>query len=630
MVKLSTCLYRHLFKMILRIRENLCRSFLVGTLSLLCLAAAPGVRAQKAAKGETAVRKLTPIQQTALSSLAAAADELRDVEDSPARVAMSADVVKLLAQREPERCRRLLDALFDDALQARKAQGGDSAATQRRRDSDGIVRSVIKIAASFDGKLASSYTERYIETKNHEDASAATVGQVSPAAADAYLRLATELVESDPVLAVATARRALSVSAGARTLIFLETLRRRNTRLADDFLMAVAQSIAARGGDDVNELFLLYAYVFSPSYVLSVTHERLVLRQIPDYQSIVAERQVDTALAGRYLTAATQILLDPNRYAAGLARLTAGAAADLYFVKIIEPQVRAYLPAASEPLLLRQGYLEGNLDSAEVRAVQERAERWNSSQVKSDHSATNGPQSLDALLRRAEETSDPDRRDQGYYTAATAAVRDKKYDIALAAVDRMSAKSRAGARQFIGYSIAEAKIKDGALEEGEQWARRDDEMVRRAYLLTLIAYSLAQGPNKNVEHASELLREVEQLATKVEASQEGVAMRVGAAAAYARYDTSNSFLLLGAAVRSANKVEGFTGDVALNRSLQIGDFSFAYSFYDGDFAFTEVIGRQGRKNFYPTLQEVQSLKGRIPRLKAIIAICGAVLTPKQA
>jgi hypothetical protein len=557
------------------------------------------------------------------------AGELREVEDYPTRVAMSADVVKLLAKREPKRCRQLLDALFEEALRAREPQVGDVSAARGQVDFDEVAQSIIKLAATFDSTLARAYTDRYAEIRNQADTAASAQGKMSPQVADLYLRLATKLVESDPALAVATASRTLPGAVSTSTLVFLETLRRRDIRLANEFLSSTLQSLTLRGGEDINELFLLYSYVFSPSNVLSVIDGRLVFRQISEYKSVVSQRPVDPALANRYLAAATQILLDPNRYAGGIGRLRAGAVGDLYFARIIEPPIHTFLPAASDSLRVRQSYLANNLDAAVVDDLQKRTDGLNSEQSAPERSAAPGSPSPDDLLNRADDTSDPVRRDRMYYTAAVSAVRDKRYETALAAVEKMSLKMRDEARQFIDYSIAEAKIRDGALEEGEQWARRDNEEARRAYLLTLIACSLVKGPTKDTARASQLLREVEQTATALGTNQEGLAVRVGMSAAYALYDMNDSFQLLRDVISTANKVDGFAGDIAITRNLRVGDFVFTYSFYDGEFAFTRVISKQARENFYLTLQEVQSLKSRLPRLKAVIAVCRAVLTTQK-
>ncbi|HEX8283141.1 MAG TPA: hypothetical protein VF588_07290 [Pyrinomonadaceae bacterium] len=593
-------------------------------LALICSVASHPARAQKASKRVKADESVAAVRQAAASSLEAAIDELRDVEDYPARVEMSGDIVRLLGKRNPERCRQLLDSLFEDVLKARPEQ---TAPPAQRQESDRVVRGVIRQAAGFDSALAGAYTERYAEVRRQEvSPSAAPGGGVSPAVADLYLRLATDLVESDAKLAVMTARRALAAPVNGQTLVFLETLRQKEPALAADFLTAATQSVAARGGNDVNELFLLYSHVFSPLQVLSVAGGRLIVRQMPEYLRLVRGRAPDAGLAVRFLPAAAQIILDPNRYAGGADRLTAGLAGDLYFVGVIEPQVRAGLPALAESLAVRRGYLAGALDSAQSKSTQETLDRWRDSRGDAGGGGDAGAQTVESLLQRASEASDDEARDRTLYRAATLAVKGKQYDAALEAAGRMTAKGRDAAVPFITYIITEAKIKDGAFEEAEQWARKDGEKLRRAYLFTLLADALARGPRKDLAHASQLLGEVEQAAADAGPGPERTAMLGGAANVYARYDRGRALALLGESVSSANKIKGFTGESAITRGADVGGFFFAYEFYGGEFSFLKVVARQGRESFQPTLSAVQGLKERAPRLKAVVAACGAVMS----
>lgn len=606
-------------------RTKLNRHAALCVVGVLCLVAPAPAPAQKAAAKQTAADEASYLQQAALLSLDAVVGELREVEDYPTRLAMTGDVVRLLAKRNPGRCRELLDALFEDVLRARKAQEGLTAAAGRRQNFDAVVRAVVKVAAGFDAGLAGAYAERFAEIKSQEAAPSATQGQLPPAVADLYLRLATTLVEDDPSAAAAMARKALVNPVGAQTLVFLETLRQRDAAAAGEFLALATQGVAAREGRDVNELFLLDSYVFLPAKILSLVEGRLVLRQVPEYQRLAVERPLDAKAAGRFLSAAAQILNNPNRYAGGTASLSAGAAGDLYFIEVAEPQMRAYAPALLETLLARRGHLLNALEPAQARTLQETADRWHKSQ--GEAARTDAAGALEGSLERAEGLSDPDQRDRALYAAAVAAVKLKKYDLALSAAEKMTAQTRTAAGQFIAYGIAEHRIRDGALEEGEQWARKGDDLVRRAYLLTLVAHTLSRGEAQRAGRAAELLNEVALLASKIESEPERVAVLCGAAVVYARFDQGKAWELLGAAVKSANRVSGFDGRTTVTRNLQVGDFAFADELYPNEFSFMTLVGALGRNSFQQTLQEVQGLKERLPRLKAIITASGAVLTP---
>lgn len=210
--------------------------------------------------------------------------------------------------------------------------------------------------------------------------------------------------------------------------------------------------------------------------------------------------------------------------------------------------------------------------------------------------------------------------------AATMAVRDKKYTVALNAVDKMSLKSGDAAKQFILFSIAESEIEGGKLESAEEWARRDKDLLRRSYILNLVANSMIEGQGKDLARATEILSEIEQIAAKLDTNQEKIATLVGAATVYSRFDNARSFELLRTVIQTANKTDEFTGSTRLNRNLDVGGFVFSYGLYDEQFGFNDLISRLGRKDFGATLADAQSLKSRVPRLKAVVNVCRATLT----
>jgi hypothetical protein len=596
-------------------------SVMLIALSLLCAALATQGYAQKVSAKRAAE---TSLEQTAVGYLDSAIDELREVEDLPTRIALSEEIVRLLAKRNSGRCRQLLDALFETALQTAQADG-KSAGTGKSPGRDAIVK-IVKIAAAFDKKLASSYAERYArlgEDKSSGDVNAAP----SPAATGLYLQLATELVERDPTLAMAIAERSLGGGVLPATLVFIETLRGKDVQLADRFSLSALQSIQTRHGTDINELFLLYSYVFSPRRVpLIVPEVGIALQQIPALLKVAHERQVDPALAREYLRLASQTMLDTERHTVHRQRLVTGTLGDLYFLNLIEPQVVRYQPALGAALAKQQTFLLHGLEPEQRQAAQTGAEKWNSSGQESQPKSGGDTASVDSMLRRADAHSNPAQKDQLYYMAANLAVQAKNYDLASQIAEKLSDKSREAAQHLIAFYIAQAEIKDGQLERAEQRVRRDTDLVRRAYMFTLIADTLLSGQSKDTARATELLQEVEQLAAKLESNQEKFSALTGAAAAYSRFDDQRAAELLREAIQVANKGEGFTGETVITRSLMVGNFGFFYRMYDTSLTFTHILKQQGRKNFNPTLADVLSVKSRVARLKALIALCGGVLS----
>lgn len=572
--------------------------------------------------------KPSPTQHIALTALDTVIDELRQVEDLSVRASMSEEIVKLLSATNPVRCRQMLDALFNDALRETKAASG----IDTQDDQGAVVRKVIKIAAGYDRKLAENYIDRFTEEQKFADRETKVAEGNSFIQSELYLKLATELIEKDPLLAVSIAEKSLVSAVTPSALIFLETLRRKDIRLANNFLISALQAIKSRQGSNINELFLLYSYVFSPLRVPRVIPEGLVLQQISGYQDVVRDRSVEPELARQYLQRSLDIVLDPARLAAGIERLSAGPVGDLYFIQMIEPDVHTYLPLSTlaEKLSVQRNVLVSALDPSRREALQAAIDRWNSSRTENSLSTGGSSSTINSMLEKAEKIPDSPQKDQLYYTAATVAVKEKKYELALDIVDKMSKKFHDEAKQFITFSIAESQAESNELEEAERYAKRDSDLVRRAFILNLIATSLIKGESKNVGRASEILSEVEHLASKIALNREKISTLIGAAAVYSKFDDIRAYELLREAISIANKVEAFTGETRISRTLDVGDFAYVYYLYDEKLTFMEVINQQGRKDFNSIFSDIQSLQNRTARLRAIISLCRAVITTAPA
>lgn len=601
--------------------------FLAACLSVLFTTlTAATVFSQKQPKVSKEKREdLALLQSIAADSLDSSIDELRNVEAVPTRIDLAEGIVRLLRARMPARCRQLLDSLFDSVSQLRKSNDGKKPLYPTERP-DVLIRRVIKIAATLDPKLAQQYAEKYAADKEPSAGGGASSNDAR-AASELYLRLATDLVEQNPALAVSIAEKGIADTLVPGAVIFLETLRKKDVETADRFFLSALEGVARRRGQNVNELFLLYSYVFSPSLAPVVVRDGLsVVTEVANYRRMIQSRPVDPNLARQYLQAASGIMLDPARYQAGVGQLPAGAAGDLYFIRIIEPQIAAYLPGMGDAAAAQRSLVSNFLDQERRTSLQKTTDRWNASLGGGRQNPAAGESTLEAELQEAEEVKDSEERDQKFYTIAAHAVTKGSYDAALDVVGRLSSKYADRGRQFIMFSIAEREIKDNHLERAEQWAMRDDDLPRRAYILNLIADSAATG-GKNVPRAVEVLAGVEAIASKLDAGQEKIATLVGAAGVYSRFDEARASELLRQAISVADKVEKFAGDARLSRVIEIGGFGFVYYLYDDKLTLQELLGRLGRKSFVSTMTDVQSLKSRVPRIRATIDLCAAILSP---
>jgi predicted HTH domain antitoxin len=585
----------------------------------------PPPRGSRTASSLSKKSKRSPDRPIAILVLDSTIDELPEVEDIQARVELAESIVKLLAKSRPEHCRRMLNALFNDAIALRRTTSSDN--NDSGLDPDSILRKIIQITASFDRELSDSYIERYEAKDGVADKETPVSIQSRARTAELRLKLAIELIEKDPTLAVSLANESLISAIIPETLVFLGALRQKNVPLANNFFGAALQSSKTRRGSDISELILLYSYVFSPDRVPALTAHALGVYQIPAYASVAERYPVDVALARQFLNVSAQILLEPTRYYPGnVEGLAAGVIGDFYLINLIEPEAARYLPALATSLSIQKNVLAGYLPPDQNAESQASIERWNT--MPTDVSLTTGGNvaTVDYLLQRAEQASDSGRKDQLYYRAAMTALKAKQQERAFELVEKLSAGYRDEARQFLLFDIAAWDARHEQLDKAELSAQRDTDLARRAYVFTLIANSLLVQKSKDITRANEFLNKVEQLASRLNSPQERLSILVGAANVYSLFDTFRASEMLKEVIRVANKLEVFTGDFGIARVLDINGFYVDYSMYVDNFTLFDLINQVGLNNFNATLLDIREIKRPLLRLRAVVALCKGVLS----
>jgi hypothetical protein len=597
-------------------------SFLIVLVHMGALAQTPQAQLPKSRTKSNKTREVSPIRQSALSTLDTVLDELPDVDDLGLRTELTETVVKLLAKSRPDHCQKALDLLFSKAMELKSNRPKDG---PERSDPDLAIRRIIQIAAVLDRKLAESYIKVYTEEENFkgEDTSSR---QKNSQIAVAYLKIATQLVEKDVNLAVLTAARSLNTGIMSDTLVFLATLRKKDVGLANRFFIDALLSCQARKGKDVNELLLLYAFVFSPLRVPVATPRGIGVYSIGAYLEGVENYPVDASLAKQYLVASSRMLLDPDRYRPeNTEELTGGAVGDFYFLSIIEPKASEYLPNVAQTFSEQRNVLANYLQAGDRTGAFAAVDRWNSVPKEANLTGPGNSATVDFLISKAERTSDPKLRDQFYFRAALAAVDDKQDERAVELAAKLSPEYSDQAQQLVKFNIAVRKVRNGQFDEAEQLARHDDVLVRRCYVFTLIADSLLSRKTKDVPRATRLLDEVQQLAQKL-SQREKLSVLEGVAAAHARLDLAKAFDLFRETIKTANKLDGFTGALSIAQSLDVRGFLFDFSIYDKEFSFFGLVGRLGAGDFYQALQDTREIQNRALRIHSTVAVCSAALS----
>jgi tetratricopeptide (TPR) repeat protein len=568
-------------------------------------------------------RKIASDKESAITALEPLLDEIREVEDLQDRVTLADAVISLLSKRQPQRCRKLLDSLFDESLRLKKDQGDQD--KSKKLDTDSLVRRIIQISASFDRKLAQSFVEKYAADNSLDDGqNSARDGRVS--LTKFYLATATQLAEKDPALAASIAERSGFAPVIPETLIFLGTLREKDPAIANRLFMSALRALQFRGGKDPNELLLLFAFVFSPRQIPLVTPQaRLAVYSLPGSASW-QEHPVDLGLAGQYLDATVQLLLDPTRYDKGLEQPSLRLVGDWFLIRIIEPKTIVYRRELADSLLAQQYVLEAQLQSGLRNEGQASLDRLNG-QPSSRNQGSASSEAVDDLLKRAEQTSDSKRRDQILYRAARAAVRAQEYDRALEIADKVSSEYQKDAKDFITVEIALSALGRQQVEHATLSAEKVTDLLGRAYLFTLIAKYVIDRGGKDTAQVRLLSSAVEELLPKLANEKERLAALTGLAEIHAGFDKAEAFRFLEAAIDSANKVDSFSGDTSVSRGVDISGFYYDYSLYT-DLKFSEAVNTLGRVDFNATLEDVRRLQSRTARLRAITAACASVLSKK--
>lgn len=592
--------------------------FLAVVLCLIALAA-PSPAMQRSPRSKESQRTdaaLLAIRQDALSTVDQVIDEIGGVDDLRSRVALAEKIVRLLAQARPDRCRKMLNSIFDEAVALRT----NPKETPIPPDLDSIISRTIQAAAVIDLELA----HRFIEALSNSKQTDPKAKQDASTAGTLYLRVATDLIGENPPLAVSIASRSLAFGITPETLTFLALLRKRDAGLANRLLLSATQSCKDGGAKDVNELLLLHSYVFlrpNPPVVLS---RGLGSLNIPGFSELTKDQSVDGTLAAQYLKIVSEILLDPHRYAAGKLRiLVRGAEGDFFLLTVVEPTARNYLPTVASAISSQRNVLLNYLEADRREAAFSTAERWN--ETPKDVSPISGANtsSLEYLVKKAESASDSKRRDQLYFRAALAAVEIKEYETAFNLIEKISVDADK-AKHFLRFDIALHHLRNRRPFEAEKLARLDEVLERRAYILTLIADYLVAEQIKESSRAIQYLEEAQRIASFLPNDQEKMAVLIGAGSVYARFDMVRASEVLRDAIKLSNKLPDFAGESTITYVLEVGGFFFDYSLYDNGFTIFDIVERLAQTSYYGTLQEVRTIKNRLFRLRAIIALCIAV------
>ncbi len=552
-------------------------------------------------------------------------DDLKDKISLTTRVELAEQLIKLLAQKRSAQCRKLLDSLFSEVLDALGKDSESSipsSSVNEQRSLTLVINKILRIAAGMSGKLARDYINKYMEAEREIEK------KKSHPSSDYYLRLGIEAVEANPNLAFDIGQEFLKQKPKINTSVlrFMYQLSEKDASLADKFLIDVLRNIKFQKGRDVNELLLIYSYAFGLNVIPTVSPKGISTLYVP-YKPLSGASPVSPATVRLFLMVASEILLDDSRYDSNFAQLIWGAEGDLFAIKIIESHASQSFPQVSASLRERRDFLVSYLSAERVSLVASEIDKWSEAaqQERMRQNEEASPEDQDTLLQRAEKSAKPDERDRLYYEAANLAIEKREYREAVEICEKMSDSLRASAKDFIAFTIAQIEHKQGRPDAAREWAKQVSDLTQRVCLLTLIAQSLASRKQKEFDRIMDILGEAESIVSGIKDAREKVYVLAGIGTVFSHIGHSKAFDYLYESIAQTNRTDTFPSATSLTRTLKVGDHFFSYSFYDQKLSLSELIFQQAKKNFFETSFLVDSLKSPLARFRAGLTLCKAGL-----
>lgn len=553
-------------------------------------------------------------------------NDLKDKCSLATRVELAEQLIKFLAQKRPAQCRRLLDSLFAetlDVLSKGKESSKPSSSVNEERSVTLAINKILRIAAGISGKLARDYLNRYIEAEREIEEKKARPSS------DYYLRLGVEAVDANPNLAFDIGQEFLKQGPKINTdvLRFMYQLNEKDVSLADKFLIDVLRNIRSRKGRDVNELLLIYSYVFGLD-VIPVVSARGILPLYVPYKPLSEASPVSLSTVRLFLMTASEILLDDSRYDSNFAHLLWGAEGDLFMIKIIEHQVSQSLPQMAASIKERQNFLASCVTAERASVVESDIDKWSRAAKKERmrQNEESSPEDKETLLQKAGKSTKPDEKDMLYYEAANLAVEKREYGEAVEICEKISDSSRASVKDFIVFAIVQIEHKQGSPDTAREWAKQVSDLTQRAYLLTLIAQTSINRKQKEFEQMMDILGEVESLVSGIKDAREKVSVLAGIGTVFSRVGHNKAFEYFQEAIAQANKTENFPGTSFITRAVKVGDHFFSYSLYDQNLSLSELIFQQAQRDFFEASLLVDSLKSPLARFRARLTLYKAGIT----
>lgn len=579
--------------------------------------------------------ELSPLQQRGLALARQAGDDAVSLDDKRSAARIQAAAADLFWPREQEYARKLFQRAYDAASAYYRESKDDNldrvgSSSTNRQD---VRLEVIRAASKRDPVFGRELTDKYIEEKQRElqerrnqsgaqsPADNRMFGNVDPAADD-LLRTASSLLDVDLKAAVELGQRSLAAGVTQGTPGFLAQLAGRDRAAADRLYLFALDRLLANPGAMASQLLLLGAYPFGENQVL-----------VSDGNNTnglgfgaVRNFQIDPGLVGRFLaTAMTMIARTAEMNQAQVPDAASRAGVMLFAARVFEPKVNQYKPELMDQWRLLEGQVAAVTDpqaSNQINQVAQQAARNQPSNGQQVGPPLDASDRIKAMLDRAQQTSNFDQRDSLYYSAAALAQNSGDVARATEIIGRISNLDfRRQVRDWINFDAATAAVRDKRFDDAHRYALEVSATDQRAYLLFEIARAALD--QKDRQRAIELLDEAAKKAADADNTRDKLRALLGIAHLYASFDPSRAFEVMTDAIHAANKVPSYGPDDArLIRSLETpggGSSSMTVQNVEG-FDLSRALQQLASADFDRTLALAQSLESKSLKLAAIVAV----------
>ena len=562
---------------------------------------------------------------SAVSLVTSLAEEAHTYRDPALGARVQARAADALWDTEPERARSLFRRAWESAEEADSANGAEASTVRRE---------VVGLAAKRDRALGEEFLSKMEEARKSEDSNAPALPSDAPAetpvqrfnpdeppaAMAQRLSLAQQLLEGgDAERALLFAKPAL-YPVNTFGMLFLNTLREKNARAADENFLALVMRAATDPASDANSVSLLGSYVFTPFLYVTVR---------PDGASHTRRRREDNsppadlspALRNTFLNASAQILLRPLP-PPDQDRSSSGRTGAYVVTTRLLPLYDRYAPDRAATLRARQSLLAQDTPEQNRRP---------DDPILTRGIAPEDPNRdrVQEALNRLDRAKSSSERDIVYYQAAMAALEhdpDRARELAEKIED---ADTREQLIAFMSFARVQEAVRAKKADEALRLAHGDQlTPVQRVWGLTEVARLLTKSePGR----AAEALDDATAAARRMDdSSPERVRALVAVATQMAALDRTRVWELMNEVVKSINALPDFSGEG--------GGLTMRVKFKDGgamtqninveSFDLTGLFDALAREDFDRASALARTLKGESPRSVAALAVARSILVKR--